>query len=126
MPSLKTAVTTDVVQRVKIAPRLRTKLVTALRTYSGLKTQLTVLEAAMKKVRVGIEDILTEVGESNLAIDGYKTTLVAPMRSALSREKLIANGVTVQQINDSTEQIATTPYIRITPPGQRELPLEGV
>ena len=120
MPALTQTVTATTTHQVKIEPKLKRRLVTELKGYAALKTQRDALDSAMKKARGKIEDVLGDIGESSLAVEGFKTTLVAPVRTKLDEKKLIANGVTMDQIEASKVQTATKPYVMVTCPGERE------
>jgi hypothetical protein len=120
MPSLAQTVTTTTTTQVKIAPAIKRKLMTELRAYADLKTKRDALDAAMKKSRSKVEDCLGDIGESSLTVDGFRTTLVAPVRTTLSEEKLIAQGVTVDQIAAAKVQTPTKAYVKITCPGEKD------
>lgn len=119
MPTLSQmpVATTTTTQQVKIAPALRTKLRKALNIYGELKGQEKALKLAKDKCRSSIEDVLGDIGESSLKIDGFSTTMVAPVRTVLDEKKLIEQGVTIEQINAAKVQVATKPYIKVTCPG---------
>lgn len=116
MPALATSVTTTATHTVKLAPRLKTRLLTHLKTYAGIHMQQKLLDAQAKEIREKLGEILEQAGESTLAIEGHKVTLVAPMRKKLDEKKLIALGVTLEQIKAATVETATTPYVRVNLP----------
>ena len=120
MPTLTQTVVATTTTQVKIAPALKRKLTTSLRTYAGLQSQRDAIDAAMKKCRSGVEDVLGDIGESSVKVDGFSTTLVAPVRTTIDEKLLIANGVTTDQIAASKVQKATTPYVKITCPGSKD------
>lgn len=118
MPAATLTATTT--QQIKIAPGLKTKLSKALQTYAGLRDQRKAADSAMKKTRGSIEDILGEIGESNLSLNGFKTSLVAPVRTTLSEAKLLALGVDPDIIAKAKVSTPTTPYVKVTCPGEKD------
>ena len=120
MPALTQTVVATTTHQVKIEPKLKRRLLVELRTYAELKSQQAALKKAMDKKRANIEDVLGDIGESSLSVEGFKTTLVAPVRTVLDEKKLIANGVTMDQIEASKTQKATKPYVKVTCPGDRD------
>jgi len=119
--AIATATVTEVHQ-VKLTPALRRKLLSELRLYAELKLQMDVLKHGMEKAKAKVEGVLGEAGESNLAIEGFKTALIcAKGSSKLDPQKLIALGVTTAQIEQATVVgLPKAPYIRIFVPGERE------
>ena len=120
MPALTQTVTATTTHQVKIEPRLKRRLLVELKGYAVLKAQRDALDSAMTKTRSKIEDVLGDIGESSLSVEGFKTTLVAPVRTTLDEKKLIANGVTMDQIEASKVQTATKPYVKVTCPKEHE------
>ena len=114
MPGL--AVTTTTVQTVTLKPTVRKKLLTALRTYAGLKSQEAALDLAKKKVRSEVGGILEEVGESTLKIDGYTATFVAPAKKVLDRKKFVQLGGDLALLDAAYVEQAVTPYVKLTMP----------
>ena len=119
MPGL--AVTTTTVQTVTLKPTVRKKLLTALRTYAGLKDQEKVLEVAKKQVRGGIGAILEDVGESTLKIEGFTATFVAPAKKVLDRKKFVQLGGDLALLDAAYVEQAVTPYVKVTCPGAKEV-----
>lgn len=110
--------TTTVEHQVKLSPRLQKKLLTELRSYASLKVQADDLDFRMKKAKGYVEEVLGEIGESNLAVEGFKTTLVcAKGSSKLDPMKLLAQGVTTKQLEAATVVgPPKAPYILISCP----------
>ena len=113
--------TTVVEHQVKLSPALRRKLLSELRTYAELKSQADVIALAIKKGKDKVESVLGEIGESNLSVEGFKTTLVcAKGSSKLDPMKLVALGVSTDLIKKATvEGAPKAPYIKITVPGEK-------
>lgn len=111
---LAAAVTTTTVQTVTLKPTIRTKLLKALRLYGGLKEQEKVIEFAKKSCRGAIGEILEEVGESTLKIDGFTATFVAPAKRVLDRKKFVQLGGDLALLDASYVEQAVMPYVKIS------------
>lgn len=118
MPTLTATVSTT--KEITIKPALRTKLLKEFRLYAALRDQLKAIESAMDKHKANIGKIRDETGEQSLNVDGFKVTLVAPIRSSLDKAKLIAQGVTIAQIENATVHKPGRAYEKLTLPGQQE------
>lgn len=112
--------TVTTTHQVKLAPHLKRRLLTSLRLYGELATQMKALKLAMTKAKGNVEDVLVETGESSIALDGYKATYVSPVRTYLDKQQLILNGVSIAQIEASTVTKPGKPYTKVTLPGQKE------
>jgi hypothetical protein len=115
-----TAVTVRTEQEVKLAPGVRRKLLTELKAYAGLKTELKALEAKVDARKAIIASIREDIGEQSIGIEGFQVTLVAGVRSKLMPEKLIALGVTTAQIEMATVTKPNKPYVKISVPGEKD------
>lgn len=120
MPHLTTSITTTEKPVVTLKPRVRAQLLTELRHYADLHQQKKALEAAMDQAKTTIGALREATGETSLSLEGYTITQVAAVRAKLNVKKLIAQGVTVAQIEMATETIPSKPYERITLPGGRD------
>lgn len=122
MPSLQqtTVVTATTSHEIKLSPRLKRRLLTELKTYHALKSQRDALDSAMKKHRGNVEEVLSEAGESSIGVDGYKATLVAPIRRKLDPKKLVSLGVSTDIIDRATVESSGTPYVKVTCPGEKD------
>jgi hypothetical protein len=107
-------ITATTTTQITLKPQVRRKLLTELKVYVELKEQREVLDLAMRTHRDSVENILLETGESSLALDGFKVTLVAPVRKVLDHKKLIALGVTTEQIQRATVEVPGKPYPKIS------------
>lgn len=117
MPKL--AVTATTTTEIRIAPQLKKQLLTKLNTYASMKQKRDELDAAMKLNRVEVEEIMEKVGETSIAVDGFKTTLIAPIKRRLDPKKLVKLGVSMDTINAATVETSGTPYVKITVPGAK-------
>jgi len=113
-------ITATTTQQIVLKPSLKTKLMKELRLYAELRSQREAIDAAMDKHKASIEVIRDEAGEQSLKVEGYTISLVAPVRAILDKMRLIANGVTLAQIEDSTVHKPSKPYCKISLPGEKE------
>lgn len=119
MPRLSASVTSTTTTVVKLSPTVKKKLLTALKTYGGLKVQRDAADHAMKGHRGTVEELLEEAEQTSLDIEGYKATIIAPVKTRLDPKKLIALGVSADIIEKATISTPGTPYVKITTPGQK-------
>lgn len=122
MSKLSTApsVTATTTHEVKLAPALRKKLLTSLRTYAGLKSQIEVLESALKKQKGLIGALREETGEQSLALEGFKVTLVANIRKKFNPKKFVQLGGDLALYNEAHEDVPVRAFEKITLPGASE------
>jgi hypothetical protein len=120
MPSLATTVEVSTTREIKLSPKLRKTLLTAMRTYGALKAQRDALDAQMKTERISVEEALAELGEEGITLEGHKATLVAPVRRKLDEKKLIKAGVARDLIDKCYSESASTPYVKITLLGAKD------
>jgi hypothetical protein len=116
--ALTTAIATQ--HEVVLKPALKKKLLTKLKMYQELALQLATIKGAMAKGRDDIDALREETGEKSLAIEGFKATLVEPIRSKLEPKKLLAQGVTLAMLELATVVKPGKPYLKVTCPGDSE------
>jgi hypothetical protein len=104
----------------KLTPALKTRYLAQLKAYASLKEQRDAIDQHMKATRTHVEEILSESDSESLEVDGYRSTLVAPLRTALDPQRLIMLGVDPAIIKEATVTTPGTPYLRITVPGSRD------
>ena len=117
MPTATVAVTATTTHQLVIAPQIKRKLLLALKTYTELSAQAKVLALAKKKQSGIVEGIQTELGESSIDIDGYKSTIVAPIRRVLDKKKFIALGGNLDIYEAAMIDTPSKAYPKITAPG---------
>lgn len=120
MPKLSANVTVSTTKEVRIEPRLRRKLLQELRTYQSLKQTLDATQAAMDKIKATVSEIRDSTGEMSLELEGFKTTLVAPIRKVFDPKEFVANGGDMQIYNNSIKDVPSKPYEKITMPGSKQ------
>lgn len=115
----KVSVTATVKTQATLTPKLKTELLTTVKAYGAQKLIRDAADEKMKKARTRTEEIMETAGETALEVEGYKTTLVAPVRRTLSVERLLKKGVSIDVINACYEETPGTPYVKIHVPGQK-------
>lgn len=119
MPKLSQTVTTTTTKVVKLTPALKKKLLVELKTYTSLRDQKKALELAMKKHSGTVEEIMETAGEASLEVDGFKTTLIAPVKKKLDPKRLVTLGVSTETIAKATTETPGTPYVKISKAGEK-------
>jgi len=120
MPTLDTTVTVSTTKDIKLKPTLRMKLLKALRTYGELRSQRKVIELAMDKHKAVISDLRDETGEQSLSLEGYTTTLVAPIRKKFNARKFVSLGGDIAIYNQAMDDVPSRAYEKITVPGSKD------
>lgn len=113
---MKQELTTAVEPRteVELDPEIAAVLVGRLDTYHELCAQRKILDEAIGEVKgeIGM-DVLTS-GYEALEIAGSKVTHVRGLTTSLDQKKLIAQGVTLAQIERATVTKPKKPYWLVT------------
>ena len=112
MPALTATVTTT--ETITLQPSIRKRLLLALRTYTGLKDQEKALDLAKKKQRGIVQEVLEEVGETSLKLDGYTATMVAPSKKVLDRKLFVQLGGDLALLDAAYVEAPVTPYVKIS------------
>lgn len=120
MPKLAQTVTATTTQEITLAPQVRRKLLNEFRLYAELKSQAKALELAMDKHKAAIAAIRNETGEMSLALDGFKTTLVAGERKKFDPKKFVLLGGDLDVYNGAVKKTPIAPFEKITTPGEKD------
>lgn len=118
MPGLSITATTTT--QVTIKPALKRKLMTELVAYAQLAGKRKAIDEQMEKHSTAVEAIQVELGESKLEVDGYKATLVAPVRKVLDKQRFVALGGRLDLLDKATLDTPSKAYVKITAPGAKE------
>lgn len=118
--SASTTATVSTTREVRLTARQRNELRASLRIYAELSAQIKALELAKAKAKDKADQVREDLGEQSIELDGFTVTLVAPVRKKLNEKKLIAQGVTMAQIEMATDHVLVRPYTKITVPGGKE------
>jgi len=113
-------VTVSTTQEIKLAPAIRRKLLTEFRAYAAVKAQMATLQHALDKHKGVIAGLRDETGEQSLEIDGFRTTLVAPIRKKFSPKRFVANGGDLAIYNASIDEVPSRPYEKVSLPGAKD------
>lgn len=113
--------TATVVQTVTLKPHQKRKLSAALHAYGDIKQQIEALEEALAVHKTEIESIREASGATCIEQDGYKVTLVQPKdRLVIDEKKLLAQGITMTQIENAKDAKPVKAYTKVTLPGTEE------
>ncbi len=118
MPKLEA--TTTVTTVVQLSPLLKRKLLTEFKVYATLKAQQNALQAQLDASKAKIHGFREQSGEKALTIDGFKTTLVEPVRAQLDKKKFVELGGSLEMLENATVSKPTKAYEKITLPGDVE------
>lgn len=116
MPTL----TTTVVKQVQLAPTVRRRLLNEFRAYGAIKAQMDTLQHALDKHKANIGAIREETGEASLDLEGFKVSIVAPIRHIFSPRKFISAGGDLSLYNNSFEDVPSRSYEKISLPGIKD------
>jgi hypothetical protein len=108
--------TTTVTQTVELSPQLKRQLLNELKAYQGLKSQQDALELALANKKANIGRLREKSGEKTLELEGYKITLVEPVRKELDRKKFVELGGSLAMLENATVSRPTKSYERISCP----------
>lgn len=119
MPKLMSApvATVSTTKEIRLEPKLRKKLVTELRAYDALHTQLKTIQHAMGVKKNAIEALRAETDEQSVGIEGFTVTLVAPIRHVFDPKTFVSNGGDLAIYNQSHIDVPSKPYTKISCPG---------
>ena len=120
MPKVALEVTATTKHQVKLSPKVQARLLNDLKAYASAKANRDVLEQSMKNYRGDIEQIMVEAGEERIEVDGFKTTMIAPVRKKLDPKRLVALGVSMDIIAQATVEEPGTPYVKVSLPGGKD------
>lgn len=113
-------VTATTTHKVALKPTVKRRLLQELKAFAELKGQLKAIEHAMEGHKGAIAAIREETGETTLELEGFKITYVTPTRSSLDKGLLLAQGVSMAQIEQATTVVPTKPYVKVSLPGEVE------
>jgi hypothetical protein len=104
---------------VKIAPRIKRQLLTALKGYAELKAQRDMIDSRMDAHKAEVGDIREALGEEKLEIEGFKIAHVQGTQKKLNHQTLISLGCAAAWITEATEEHPKKAYEKITCPGEK-------
>ena len=116
MLNMTTSVTATTTKIVQLEPRLQRQLLQELRTYQGLKVQQDVLEQAIANKKANIGKLRERSGEKMLELEGYKISLVEPVRKELDKKRFVELGGSLAMLENATVSRPTKSYEKISLP----------
>lgn len=116
--SQKATVTTT--KEITLKPTTKRKLLTELKAYAALKKQQDEIDESMSVHKATIGELRESTGEDAIALDGFKVSLVSPVRKVLNHKKLIELGCAVAWIEEATESKPSKSYEKVSCPGEKE------
>ena len=114
---LAATVTATTSHELQLSPVIRRRLMKQLQSYQELAAKRTAIEAEMAFCRATVAEIQTELEESSIELEGFKSTLVAPMKSVFDKKTFVRIGGRLDLIEAATSKVPGKVYVRITPPG---------
>src|ERR1035437_1792208 len=108
--------TTTVTQTVELSPQLKRQLLNELRAYQGLKSQQDALELAIANKKANIGRLREKSGEKALELEGYKISLVEPVRKELDKKRFVELGGSLAMLENATVSRPTKSYEKISLP----------
>lgn len=112
--------TVSTTTEIHLSPSIRTKLVTALRTYYRLKTQAKEIEVQLDHYKTVVACIREETGEMSLSVEGFTTSLVAPIRKVFNKKKFVSLGGDLALYEMAMDNVPSAPYEKISLPKEQE------
>lgn len=106
-------------KEIKLRPSVRAKLLRELTAYAALRAELKAVEAKMNTHKAVIAALRDDTGEMSLTLEGYTTTLVAPIRRKFNARKFVAEGGDLDLYNQCIDERPTKTYEKITCPGEK-------
>lgn len=119
MAKIEQTATVTTTEEVRLAPKLRQKLMTELRTYESLTGQIKVLEAARNKHKAAVDAIRDEIGEQSIKLAGYTVTLCAPTRKKFNEKRFVSSGGDLKLYQNAFDEVPVKAYTRISLPGEK-------
>lgn len=105
--------TTTQTTEVTIEPEVQAHLAGVLNTYTELKTQLDAIQTTIDAEKAVIKLILEDAGVDSVKAGGYSLSIVKGTSSTLDKRKLMAQGVTVAQLEAATTVRPKKEYLSI-------------
>ncbi len=117
MPSLTATATTT--HELQLKPAVKKRLLTELRAYADLAAQRKAIDEKMAGCRGVVEEIQIELEESSIELEGFKSTLVAPIRKVFDRKKFVRLGGDLAIYESAQVSAPGKAYVKITAPGTK-------
>lgn len=116
MPKLQQTVVVSTEQQIVLAPKIRQKLLTELRAYQKEKAKLDAAQAEMDKIKAKVQAIREDTGEESISLEGFTSTLVAPIREVFDEKLFVRLGGDLDVYNGAKVPTPSKSYEKITVP----------
>lgn len=114
-------VTTSQTTELKLAPKLRKKILTELKDFALLKRQIDDLTEELEASKGTIEELRAEAGAKELTIEGFKVTLVEGTTTYFDKQMCIDEGwLSPTQVEEATKVKPKKAYTLVTPPKEKK------
>ncbi len=112
MPSLTATATTT--HELQLKPAVKKRLLTELRTYADLAVQRKAIDEKMAGCRGVVEEIQTELEETSVELEGFKSTIVAPMCTTFDKKKFVRLGGDLAIYENVSGERTTQATVRVS------------
>jgi len=113
--------TTEAREEVQLTVQQQTTLRRQFKQYAELKDQFDDLKVLMEEQKDAIDAIRQELGEKSIGFDGYRITEVdGGTTRTLDQKRLLAQGITLAQIEMATVETPKKGSIKITLPRSKQ------
>lgn len=116
--SLQTNAVVSTTKEVRLAPTLRTKLLTRFHEYARLKAEADLLESKLDAKKAEIASLREDTGEASVQLEGFTSTLVAPERNVFDPKVFVKLGGDLDIYNQAVKKVPSKSYEKITTPRQ--------
>lgn len=113
------AVTTTETRVVKLQPSTRARLLIKLKAAHKEKTARDAADLKYEKIKGEIRAIREAIGEASLEFDGYTISNVTGNTTKFDEKKMLAAGLSMEQIESFKVTTPKKPYEKITFPAER-------
>ena len=103
-------------ENIALAPEVQAELRVALTEYVSAKRWAENAEEKLKQCKMKVGLALEPSGQVSTTIDGVSVSWVFPVQTTLDKKKLLAQGVTMAQIEAATLTTPSKSYLKITLP----------
>lgn len=119
--ALTTSVTTTATTELVIEPKLKKQLLASLKEYQELKKLRDKINAQMDEQQTIIERSREVIGETKLALNGFRITRICGTHKVQDNKKLVQLGCAMAWIEEATEVKPKKPYTLISCPGEKDV-----
>ena len=114
-----TAVTTTETRTVKLQPSTRARLLIKLKAAQKEKIARDTADQKYEKLKGEIRKIREATGEDSLEFDGYTISNVTGNTTRFDEKKMLAAGMSIDEINSYKVTTPKKPYEKLTFPAEK-------